>query len=389
MTSVKAKVKPELLRWARKSAGYSVTEAARKLSKLAPERLEQWESGEDHPTIAQLRHMARIYRHPLSVFYLPEVPTDFKVMHDFRRLPGEVAGQYSPALRHELRSAQQHRELALELYREGGEPLPRFSLRTTLTDDPETVGRRVRRALDVNYAQQTAWRDPRLAFNAWRSKIEQRGVLVFQASGLPVSEMRGFSIAKTQLPVIAVNSKDAYNGRTFSLLHEFTHLMLHESGLCDMDEDFYRLPEEQRVEVFCNAVAAATLIPSEALLSEKTVSAYGEQSIEWGDDDLRNLSRRYSASREVVLRRLLTLGRTTRAFYQAKRQQFLEEYKARQEESSGFARWHQRKVSSFGKPFIRLIFDTYYQDRITLSDVSRYLGVKTKHLPDIESAVRT
>jgi len=76
VSSVKAKVKPELLRWARESAGYSVTEAARKLSKLAPERLEQWESGEDQPTIAQLRHMARVYRRPLSVFYLPEVPAD-------------------------------------------------------------------------------------------------------------------------------------------------------------------------------------------------------------------------------------------------------------------------------------------------------------------------
>jgi len=76
VSSVKAKVKPELLRWARESAGYSVTEAARKLSKLAPERLEQWESGEDQPTIARLRHMARVYRRPLSVFYLPEVPAD-------------------------------------------------------------------------------------------------------------------------------------------------------------------------------------------------------------------------------------------------------------------------------------------------------------------------
>jgi len=97
VSSVKAKVKPELLRWARESAGYSVTEAARKLSKLAPERLEQWESGEDQPTIAQLRHMARVYRRPLSVFYLPEVPM-FPVMHDFRRLPGEVSDQYSSAL---------------------------------------------------------------------------------------------------------------------------------------------------------------------------------------------------------------------------------------------------------------------------------------------------
>jgi DNA-directed RNA polymerase specialized sigma subunit len=36
---------------------------------------------------------------------------------------------------------------------------------------------------------------------------------------------------------------------------------------------------------------------------------------------------------------------------------------------------------------VRLVLQSYYQDRITLSDVSEYLGVRLKHLSKIEQAV--
>ena len=42
-----------------------------------------------------------------------------------------------------------------------------------------------------------------------------------------------------------------------------------------------------------------------------------------------------------------------------------------------------------GGPCVRLVLDNYYQDRITLSDVSGYLGVRVKHVPRIEMAIET
>src|SRR5688500_5462508 len=107
MAVVRAKVKPELLQWGRTSAGLRVEEAATKVG-VDPQRLASWEEGgEERPTMNQLRALAKVYRRPISVFYLSKAPVDKEIMHDFRRLPGEVALIYSPALRLEIRAAHQ------------------------------------------------------------------------------------------------------------------------------------------------------------------------------------------------------------------------------------------------------------------------------------------
>jgi Zn-dependent peptidase ImmA (M78 family) len=335
--------------------------------------------------------MAQVYKRPLSVFYLQEAPTRFRVMEDFRRLPGVVAGRYSPGLLLEIRRAQERRQLALELLEETAETSPAFPLITSIDSDPEDVGLVIRKTLSVSYAKQTAWRDARAGFNTWRSRVEELGVLVFQATRVDTDEMRGFSIAETVLPVIVVNRKDALSGRTFSLLHEFTHLMLRRSGICDFDENAFRPPEEQKIEVFCNAVAAAALMPRERFVTENVVLQHAKGQSSWGDDELIELARQYSVSREAALRRLLTLGRTTTSFYQQKREQLMAENKAerqREREKQGEQEFRRNPpveaLSNFGRNFVRLVLDTYYQDRITLSDVSGYLGLRVRHLPAIE-----
>jgi hypothetical protein len=40
-----------------------------------------------------------------------------------------------------------------------------------------------------------------------------------------------------------------------------------------------------------------------------------------------------------------------------------------------------------GKGFTRLVLRSYYDNRITLNDVSSYLGAKVKHIPAIERVV--
>lgn len=391
MAIVRAKVKPELLEWGRASAGFTVEEAAAKAG-VKPDQVTDWESGADRPTMNQLRALSRIYKRPISIFYLSKPPHDPGVMHDFRRLPGEVALVYSPTLRLEIRAAYQRREVALSLLEELEQRPRPFTLRVALGDDPEAAAEHARQALGITYDDQVRWRDERKAYNTWRRAIEDAGVLVFQVVGIPTEEMRAFSIAEDVLPVIAVNVKDKPNGRTFSLIHEFTHLMLHESGLCDFDEDALRPPQEQRVEIFCNHVAGAALVPRERLLREPIVSNKGEGRHDWSNDDLDALARRYAVSREVVLRRLLILNRTTPEFYGAKRQEFLAQYRRAERErepAMDFKRnLPQEAVSNYGRSFAELVVETYQQDRIPLSDAAQYLGVRAKHLPTVERMIR-
>ena len=386
MSSIKAKANPKLMTWARTSAGFSISEAAKKIG-VKEEQIQAWESNEDKPTVVQLRKAAQVYKRPLSTFFLSEVPRDFTIPHDFRRLPGEVAFIYSPRLRFELRQASERREVALDLYEElRDEPKP-FPLTTTISENPEVVATGIRAALGVTYEQQCQWRNSYNAFREWKTRLEALDVLVFQISGIPSSEVRGFSLAETVLPVIAVNRGETPNGRIFSLLHEFGHLMLRQSSICDFEENGCRADQDERTEEFCNRVAAETLVPRRYFVDEPLLRQASPGIVEWSEADILALARIYCVSREVIVRRLLTLGRTSEAFYRHKRVEYLAEYRAYKEKQEGFAENYGRKRASILGNFARLVLQSYYRDRITLSDVSGYLGIKLRHLPELERSL--
>ena len=206
--------------------------------------------------------------------------------------------------------------------------------------------------------------------------------------------MRGFSINEPLLPAVVVNMKDAPAARVFSLLHEMVHLLLHESGLCDGFEGTSL--EEERVEVFCNWVAGAMLVPAEWLVEEAVVRA--QDGPRWSDEALTFLAQRYKVSREVVIRRLLLLGRTTEAFHKKKRKELQAEFQAKQEQElqkralglvpPGFATPDRVAVSTAGPLFVRLVLNSYSQEKITSNDLSSFLEVRLKHLEKIEAVHR-
>ena len=76
MPSVKALVEPQLLAWARGSANLEPIAAARKI-RVPEGRIEEWESGERAPTIAELRRAGEVYNRPLGVFFLSAPPEGF------------------------------------------------------------------------------------------------------------------------------------------------------------------------------------------------------------------------------------------------------------------------------------------------------------------------
>lgn len=379
---IEAIVKPELLIWARDSAGFSIEEAAKKAS-VTSDRLEKWEKGELNPTINQLRKLGGIYRRPLAVFYLPEPPEIFKPLKDFRRLPEEEKKKLSPELRFEIRKAKYRRETAIDLYKLNEEPIPEFELTIKLTDKPEEIAKNLRELLGLTYLEQFSWVYPNQALNNWRAALENIGVLVFQASKISLKEMRGFSFSDKPLPVIVANVSDIYTARIFSMMHEFVHILLKKGGLCDLKEKQSSY-DEKRTEIFCNHVAGAVLVSEAQLREEKIVINKGQKK-EWDDAEIKILAKKYSVSHEVILRRLLITRYITNDFYQEKRKFYKPRKKPKKTE--GFPTPDILAVSYAGKHFIRLVLSSYYNNKITSSDVSDYLGVRLKHLSNIEDAV--
>jgi Zn-dependent peptidase ImmA (M78 family) len=385
MARVEAIAEPTLLVWARTNAGYSVEDAAKRLPVKA-ERLAAWEEGLARPTVKQLRRLGTIYGRPLAVFYLPEPPPGpAHPVRDHRRIWGEVPEGISPVLHKELDIAADRRQLALELLSLQGEQPPNFRLKAELSENPNAVAARFRRTLGISLDQQYGWRELYDGFNAWRDAIEEVGALVLQMTDVKVVEARGFSLAERPLPAVVANIKDSPRARSFTLLHELTHVALRESGVCTLDD-------AERIEVFCNHVAGAVLVPADALRAQPIVADHGPD-MEWDNREIEALVRRFSVSREVVLRRLLILGRTDQAFYQRKREEYQEEYRQieeRRKQEEPQPRPIPRDliaVARTGQYLSVLVLSSYQRGRITASDVADYFGIRIKHLAAVERRV--
>ena len=389
MRTPPALVTPSVLRWAREAAGISVATLAAGLGQ-PEERLNAWEEGSEQPSMAQLRDIAVRLKRPTATFFLPEPPdaTGRKPV-DFRSLPAQELSPVSSALALEIRLAKLKRDDALGLSEDLDAQPEEFTFQAAERESPEAVGKRIRELLQVPAPGHAVWRDKYTALKTWREAIEHLGVLVMQVSGIPTSVMRGCAIAEFPLTIVLINSSDAPAGRTFTLLHELTHLGLRQDGLCDLVEGQpYRSHAVERLEVFCNHVAGAALVPLDSLMNSPLVHENRRLSNDgsWTDGALVNLARLYGASTEVVLRRLVIAGEASADFYSwwRSQQQRLAEATG---DDGGFVEYFRRVINHNGRVFTRLVVDAYQKEIITGTELSRMLGAKLSHLPKIEMEI--
>jgi len=219
-------ITPQIIKWARtKLCNLSLDDAAIKIG-TKKHILEKWENGSKLPTINQAYKIAKVYRIPFASLWLENIPTGVKIpkIRDFRRLHTAELGKYSYQLMLQLRDFSTKREFFIELSNNIDKAIKSFDLKINQLQDINYQSSLMRKYLDISFEKQIAWRDHRIAFNTIKSIIESKGILVFQLTRLSVEECRGFSIYHSKFPIIAINRKDSYSGRIFSLIHEFIHI---------------------------------------------------------------------------------------------------------------------------------------------------------------------
>ena len=376
--SMKVDVNPDVLVWARKNSSLDIDIAASKI-KVKIEQLRAWESGDDKPSIAQLRKLANIYKFPISVFFLSVVPKNFSVMKDFRHLPEYMPAKFSRQWQLEIGKVQQRRETAIELQSSLVDEISTFDKKVSLEDNVRNSALKIREILHLDINEQKKWSNPRIAFNEMRYLVENTGILVFEVDNVDIQEMRGFAIAEKIMPVIAINRKDSFNGRIFSLLHEFVHILLGQGGISNSS---YYDDTEEKVEVFCNKLAAEILVPSSIILSNPYIKT-GKQR--YSDSEILAIAKNFSVSEEVILRRLLTLEKISNSFYKEKREEYLEIYKRNAARTTNDREFKQnvpqQTITGLGIPCISFAIENFNADKITLNDLSNALGgIKIKHI---------
>lgn len=325
--SFEVDIEPEVLVWARESMGMNTAEVAKRFN-LSENTIKKWESGQKKPTIVQIKKLTKIYKRSLAAFFLPEPPEECPLPNDFRTLPKERRKPFSQETRLAIRKARRLQSLTIELARSTESEIYTNVGRASLSDDSEIVANKTREQIGIDVRTQFAWENDVAAFEEWRKAIERLGVLVFQLP-LPVEETRGFSLPEDILPTIVLNEKDHIRARIFTLFHEYGHLLLNTSGICNWENQNNPPEIVKSVEKFCNNFAGAFLVPKDALLQHELVKLRVNTS-DWSDEYLGKIARDFKVSREVILRRLVTLKLASWDFYRMKYKEWREKLKEEQ-----------------------------------------------------------
>lgn len=385
--SIPSWANPDMLRWARRRVGLD----PRHIASLTKDRVSEqqviaWESSQAEPSLADLEHLARLYRCPLAYFFWDRPPQGQEVIAWGLDLRG-VKEDKAETLDYETRLALiRFRELAEQgasIVRDLGiqwqvslDSVDVADVADVAVEFAEIVAGRQRQKLGLELSDRDKWATADELFTDVRRRIENMGVFII-ALKVNSRQVRGASLWTDGLPpAILVNRADveAATGRLFTLLHEYVHLLLRKAGVvCD----FYGRDADGNLESLANKLAASILVPRhegrsviEGKLEESGLPHYRDR---WSDAHLDKLRRPFKVSRHVIAIVLEEYKMARPGFYRQK----LGEWEARKS-GPGFGRGRaltltERKLMEFGSSFSHLLREGHQKGHVSLLQAAHLL----------------
>jgi Zn-dependent peptidase ImmA (M78 family)/transcriptional regulator with XRE-family HTH domain len=300
-------VKPDLLLWACERSGRGVDALARQQSFS---KLPAWISGEERPTLKQLERFAQATYTPFGFFFLPKPPEESVPIPDLRTVGNQYSGHPSPDLLDTMYICQQRQEWYRDFARSMGEKELPFVGSVSLDSDFTEVARNIRHALGFSLEERREMPTWTEALRSFIQQADSFGIMVMVSGivgsntrrSLDPKEFRGFAISDPLAPLVFINGKDTKAAQMFTLAHELAHIWLGETALSDVGP--ITMPSN-KVEVWCNQVAAELLVPLSALQE-------AHDSFKSLREALDHLARWFKVSTLVILRRLHDAGKLTR-----------------------------------------------------------------------------
>jgi Zn-dependent peptidase ImmA (M78 family)/DNA-binding XRE family transcriptional regulator len=372
------------MEWARTSAGLTREEAATR-ALLEPSRLASIEKGSTRPSWSELKRLAHVYRRSPAALLLRDPPEEPGLPKYFRASQAEAkaAAKLSRETLSTIRRARQLQQALTDLRAES--PPPVLSLpRATVAESPEATAAKVRELLRPAAEQPSSRqvREPRELFRDYRSILFDFGILVLQLP-MPPEEVRGFSLLDQPTPTLVVSQSDSPTARCFTLFHELGHALLRDGGICEIS---FRSPLLSRnlEERFCNAFAGNFLVPRDAIVAASQELGTGEPV---SPVFVENLSHKYGVSREVVLRRLLDVGRLTPPEYRTALADVIDSYDRTPRDQRGRADYVRVRFSQYGPRFANTVLGAVESGKITYRDAVGYLALRVDHFDRVREFI--
>src|SRR5690625_4973293 len=364
-------INPSILTWARKRADVTVPVIAAKI-RVKPEQILLWERGEKRPTLRQAQLFAHKTNIPLGYLYLRTPPKEELLLPDLRTMGDHPVEGYSAELRDTLcmtlERQEWYREYALH---NDYAPLPWPGTGDVGVFDGTLA--LLHGLLDGEAPRPTSFEN---YYTLLRNKIEALGVLVILYSvvgnqvyrRLDRNQFRGFDISHYCAPVIFINTADTPQAQIFTLLHEFAHLLLGQSGVSDLSPHNLR-----KIERFCNRLAAEFLVPSQDF-----IELWRSDFKDW-QANLPVLARHFHLCQLVIARRALEHKLISERDYWAHYHLILEFLKKQSTAGTG-PPFNRLIKTRYGNRLITAITSEALSGRMLLRDASRLIGVRPEKI---------
>ena len=329
-------------------------------------------------TFNQLRKVADYFGRGV-LFFLDDGAIDETQVHSpqYRTLANQKP-ELSAKLKALIERVEKQREVYLSLREDLDDAdRPRFSPPVLPDGDLSEAARIARQWLGLNEQND---------FDSYRVALESRGALVFRSNGYngkwqiaKENPILGFSLYDEACPIIVIKKLEWETRQTFTLMHELAHLLLHKASSIDDERDMQSHLGHERE---ANAFAGYLLVPDSFLASIRDAERPNEVS--QYDFWLEHQRKTWGVSGEVILRRLLDVGRLSQNKYDAYRK-----WRARSavvQKDGGTREWRHREPRHiFGDTFVRTVLDALSARHITLARASGYLdNLKIKDLHQLE-----
>lgn len=369
---MKIKVNNDILVWARQELNITQEEVADRMGRNI-EDIVNWEEGKDYPTYAQLEKLAyTIYKRPLAVFFFPNIPNIPKNNGKFRTLDNEIFNEIPTRI---IELMNQARVMQLNLQELDSNSRIRIT-ELELDIHEQNFYEKLRDVLGVDIELQKKAKNMCDAFEMWRSAFYECGVYVFKEA-FKDNSFSGFCLYDIKYPVIYINNSMSYSRQIFTLFHELCHILIKTSGIDKADDDYISRLEldNRKLEMICNMFAGKFLVPTNDLL--KLID-----NVEINEKNIEKLSKKYSVSRDVILRKLLDIGKISKEAYEKKHSDYQDEM-YRKPINNGGGNYYNTKKAYLGENYINDVCSNYYSGKIDLYETANYLNVRVEAIPQL------
>lgn len=367
MMILRVNVKPKVLVWARESAALSVEQLVAKFPKY-----KDWENGKTQPTLKQLENFAKYIHVPCGYFYLSEPPDESLQLPDLRIASGEAVQRPSINLRSTIYDCELRQDWYQNLVSiEEIDPFP-FAGTASTDDCADAVASVIRRSLALDHENHNDIFNWAFALHDVIERAEALGVMVMVSSvvrhnthrRLELEEFRGFALSDELAPLIFINGAATKAEQMFTMAHLLALVWLGKSGLSNSSPSVF---PENKIDAWCNKVAAETLVPLNALRGEYRTDEALHKA-------LARLTRRFNVSELVMLRRIYDLRVLTQKQFQEAYEYQLS--RPRRKISGNGGSFPSKIATRVGKRFAYALINDTLGTQTLYRDAFRLLGIQ-------------